>query len=91
VDLRGYRADPWRWGWGQIFLCGDKNGDKISPADTSGRGTGKLPLHIPRPIDIPNSNPKLGEHLCTILIHLEKYIFALESIEGHHIFFTFFR
>ncbi|GAU26439.1 hypothetical protein TSUD_294040 [Trifolium subterraneum] len=34
VDLRGYRGD----------------GDKYSPADISGQGTGKLPPHIPRTV-----------------------------------------
>ncbi|MCI53120.1 hypothetical protein A2U01_0074366, partial [Trifolium medium] len=40
---------------GQIFPRGDGDGGKNSPAGTSGRGTGKLPLHIPCPVDIPSS------------------------------------
>ncbi|MCI77320.1 hypothetical protein A2U01_0098590, partial [Trifolium medium] len=54
MDLRGYRGDPWEWRWGQIFPRGDGDGGKNFPADTSGRGTGKLPPHIPHFVDIPN-------------------------------------
>ncbi|MCI59773.1 hypothetical protein A2U01_0081028, partial [Trifolium medium] len=55
VDLRRYLGDLWGYGWGQIFLRGDGDGGKNSPACTSEQGTGKLPPHIPHPVDIPNS------------------------------------
>ncbi|MCI72427.1 hypothetical protein A2U01_0093690, partial [Trifolium medium] len=32
---------------------GNGGGGKNSPVGTLGRGTGKLPPHIPRPVDIP--------------------------------------
>ncbi|MCI97704.1 hypothetical protein A2U01_0119005, partial [Trifolium medium] len=41
----------WGWGWGQIFPRENGDGGKNSPAGTLGRGTGKLPPHIPRPVD----------------------------------------
>ncbi|MCI44339.1 hypothetical protein A2U01_0065578, partial [Trifolium medium] len=40
----GTNIPSWGRGWRQN-----------SPAGTSGQGTGKLPPHIPRPVDIPNS------------------------------------
>ncbi|MCI06727.1 hypothetical protein A2U01_0027787, partial [Trifolium medium] len=46
--------------WGSVRMVmgtniprGNGNGGKNSPAGTSGRGTRKLPPHIPRPVDIP--------------------------------------
>ncbi|PNY17834.1 hypothetical protein L195_g014586 [Trifolium pratense] len=56
-----YRGDL--WGWGQIFPCEDGDGGKNSPAGTSGRGTEKLPSHIPRPVDIPIHRLPLMTHL----------------------------
>ncbi|MCI93392.1 hypothetical protein A2U01_0114690, partial [Trifolium medium] len=48
---RGYRGDL--WGWGQIFPRGDGDEGKNSPANTLGRGTGKLHPDISRSVDIP--------------------------------------
>ncbi|MCI81397.1 hypothetical protein A2U01_0102670, partial [Trifolium medium] len=67
-----YCGDLWGWGWGQIFPRGNGDGDKNSPAGTSGRGTGKLPPHILRPVDIPMYNELFTPKLIIMLkLYLE--------------------
>ncbi|GAU50774.1 hypothetical protein TSUD_291020 [Trifolium subterraneum] len=62
------------WGWRQKFPRGDGDGGKNSPADISGRGTGMLPLHIPRPVDIPTRGNAVSGHVRCIRLVVADFV-----------------